>query len=208
MPSYKNRVGERINGLLIVSQYFDTNKRKTFCLYACVCNNIKRCSLADLVCGKIISCGCLKSARLITHGKTGTREFSSWCSMRDRCLSRTNKSYKHYGGRGIGIDPRWDDFKNFFADMGCRPAGTTLERKNNDKGYGPDNCVWATVVEQQRNTRRTPKNKKITVAGTTRSLSEWLILSGISYSAYTTRKWRGWDDNDLFQPITRKKSRK
>lgn len=70
-----------------------------------------------------------------------------------RCTKTSDPRYKDWGGRGITIDPSWMEFKNFLADMGERPPGMSLERKDNNQGYGPDNCVWATPHQQQTNTR-------------------------------------------------------
>lgn len=99
-------------------------------------------------------------------------------SMRDafsmtkqRCYNPRNRDYPHYGGRGIGICQEWlDDFNNFLRDMGPRPEGMTLERSDNNKDYGPDNCVWATRLAQMSNTR---KAKNITYKGKTKSISQW-----------------------------------
>jgi hypothetical protein len=72
--------------------------------------------------------------------------------MRNRCRNPKNPEYDHYGGRGISVCERWDDFRNFLADMGERPAGTTLDRwPNPDGDYEPSNCRWATHREQRLN---------------------------------------------------------
>ena len=74
-----------------------------------------------------------------------------------RCTHVNDPRYKDWGGRGITIDPLWMDFANFLADMGERPLGLSLERKDNDGPYAGWNCVWATPAQQQRNTRRRSK---------------------------------------------------
>lgn len=95
------------------------------------------------------------------HGMTrlenGRRNptYTAWLQMRDRCDNPTNKSWADYGGRGIKVCERWMTFEAFFADLGARPAGLTLERSNNELGYEPGNVRWATRTEQNRNTRRT-----------------------------------------------------
>ena len=79
--------------------------------------------------------------------------------MRQRCNNRKNKSYKYYGERGIRICERWNKFENFLEDMGEAPKELTLERKDNDKGYSKDNCMWANWYKQNINRRTSVKNK-------------------------------------------------
>lgn len=80
----------------------------------------------------------------------------SWKCMKDRCLREKHTEYHNYGSRGIGICDRWvNSFESFLADMGEKPKGMTLERKDNAKGYSPDNCKWATRLDQTRNRRNT-----------------------------------------------------
>jgi hypothetical protein len=73
--------------------------------------------------------------------------------MKERCLYKNNPNYAYYGGRGITICERWMDFKNFLADMGERPDGMTLDRKEKNGNYEPDNCKWSTKSEQALNRR-------------------------------------------------------
>jgi hypothetical protein len=91
-----------------------------------------------------------------THGRTRDSMHRAWVNMRQRCLNPHDRRYKDYGGRGIKVCERWMKFENFVADMGERPAGLTLERKNNDGDYEPGNCCWATP-KQQANNRRKPR---------------------------------------------------
>lgn len=107
--------------------------------------------------GNTQSCGCLRLDRLrkkiTTHGMSDTPTYNSWCGMLARCNNSKNPRYEDYGNRGIKVCERWSSFDNFLKDMGERPKGKTIDRIDNNLGYGLNNCKWATLSEQQRNTR-------------------------------------------------------
>lgn len=88
------------------------------------------------------------------HNLSGHPLHPVWMKMLDRCRRAGNPDYPNYGGRGIHVCVRWEHFPNFLQDMGERPFGLTLERRDNDGDYEPDNCVWATRKEQRANQRR------------------------------------------------------
>jgi hypothetical protein len=84
----------------------------------------------------------------------GTKIYMIWSEMIARCNRPTHKRYSDYGGRGITVCDRWRDFTAFYEDMGDRPHGRSLDRIDNDKGYSPENCQWATAIEQRANRRK------------------------------------------------------
>jgi hypothetical protein len=121
-------------------------------------------------------------AARVTHGQyIGGKEAPThyvWRSMRSRCLRPKAKDYANYGGRGITVCDRWvHSFENFLADMGEKPEGLTLDRRDNNGPYSPENCRWATSAEQQNNKRT---NRKYVSGEHTSTLTEWAKQLGIS----------------------------
>lgn len=110
------------------------------------------------------------------HGMAGTPTYRAWWAILGRCLNPRDSRYPNYGGRGITVCDHWLIFQNFYADMREKPDGKSIERINNDNGYKPGNCRWATQREQMLNTRRT---SKITVNGVTKSVKEWAEQLGV-----------------------------
>jgi hypothetical protein len=123
----------------------------------CDCGKDLSVSLNNLRSGNTKSCGCLKTETTVAvstrHGMAGTRIYNIWSDMIARCERVTHQRYSSYGGRGIAVCERWRDFANFYADMGDRPEGRSLDRINNDRGYSPENCRWATPSQQMKNRR-------------------------------------------------------
>lgn len=109
--------------------------------------------------------------------------YYSWRAMKQRCLNPRNHNYPGYGGRGITVCKRWLKFENFLADMGERPAGMTLDRRNNDKGYCKRNCRWESRKVQSNNQRV----RKDAVFYLGKRPSEWAIIWGCTRHAATMR---------------------
>lgn len=89
----------------------------------------------------------------VTHGLSGTPTYKTWDGMIQRCTNPNHEAYERYGGRGITVCDKWLSFDGFLADMGERPSRTTIDRIDNELGYAPGNCRWASSTIQGRNRR-------------------------------------------------------
>lgn len=126
---------------------------------SCECGGAKIVGSDQLRRGQTQSCGCLRTEALTVHGDCKSSEYKAWTQMKGRCNNANGKNWKDYGGRGITVCVRWQNsYADFLADMGRKPSPQhSLDREDNDKGYSPDNCRWATKKEQVRNRRCSPK---------------------------------------------------
>jgi hypothetical protein len=155
--------------------------------------------------GQTKSCGCwardglrLRSRK---HGhcsddkKKMPKEYMVWASMKSRCYNPQHVAYADYGGRGIVVCDRWrESFETFFADMGPRPTPRhTIDRIDNDLGYWPENCRWATKREQQNNRRVTTI---IEFEGKRMPLTYWAEQKGINPITLAGRLKKGWSNED------------
>jgi hypothetical protein len=151
----------KIFGRLTVRYRIEQDNKHVYWMCVCSCGNEKPIRGSPLTSDKIKSCGCfqIESATLRglsnhTHQMTGTATYGSWRAMMRRCYESAAESYSRYGGAGIEVCPSWHAFENFFADMGIRPEGTTLDRKDGSKNYEPENCRWSTPEQQAQNRRK------------------------------------------------------
>ncbi len=126
----------------------------------------------------------------LKHGKWQSSEYNTWHRMIQRTTNPNDTRYDRYGGRGITVCERWRSFENFYADMGDKPSvGMSIERINNDLGYFPENCKWATSKEQSNNTCR---NHLITFEGRTQTITQWAREKGIKPVTLNSRFRNGW----------------
>lgn len=182
-------------------------------LCKCACGSEVAVRGASLTSGNTKSCGCLRRDRAAEtktkHGHQRGREVTptlrTYADMIKRCSNPKCSSFARYGGRGITVCDRWlgeDGFNNFLSDMGERPNGTTIDRINNELGYFPENCRWATPREQSRNVST---NHPVTAFGRTMLLCDWAEELGIPYKTLHNRiSTYRWDvERALTEPVRR-----
>jgi len=190
--------GQRFGRLIVIHRDTSNGLTPTRWLCKCNCGATKIILASTLVSGKGQSCGCLRkevsAANSTKHGGVGTLLYNAWCTMIGRCENENHISYKNYGARGIYVCERWKDFALFKQDMGERPKGAWLERRDNDGPYSPDNCHWATRSEQQRNTRR---SVRVTAGGQTKTLIEWSEDLGVPYTTIDWRWQQRWTPEEI-----------
>lgn len=141
----------------------------------------------------------------ITDGRCGggrrfadgrlTPEYTAWRHIKERCLNEAHPNWPNYGGRGITVCDRWrDSFEAFLEDMGPKPSpDLTIERLDNDKGYEPGNCAWASRKAQGNNTRKTVHHE---LNGERHSQSEWGRRTGVPQCTISLRLKRGWSPEE------------
>lgn len=170
-------------------------------LFVCVCGNPKVARFSHVKAGTVKSCGCLlkfaPKATHQTHGLSKTPEYAAWDNMLARCSNPQHRAYKNYGGRGISVCAEWagrpDGLLRFISDMGSRPKGMSLDRRNNELGYCKENCYWATRQKQAINRRSTIF---ITIDGVTQPANAWCAKYGINETTAYERIKRGWSACD------------
>lgn len=198
-------LGQRFGQLTVVALHpHRSASSRALWVCLCDCGNQRITDTSSLKRGSAKSCGCLTLRNLrersITHGKTNTRAYHAWFSMRQRCYYRRNKEYHNYGERGIEVCSEWrEEFEAFYMDMGDPPDGMTLDRIDVEGNYNKETCRWATVKEQARNRRN---NRLLTLDGEEHCVAEWAEIVGISSHTLLKRLDAGWSlDRVLRTPV-------
>jgi len=200
----KDITGEQFGRLTAILPVCHDKAKSIMWLCVCSCGTEHITSGGSLRRGHTKSCGCLSAERALEnfaphrekHGMCGSPEHRAWAGMRERCLGNWSSNHtESYRRKGIGICKRWQDFNNFYADMGDKPSPLhSLDRIDNNGDYQPDNCRWATTQQQNNNKSN---NVLLTYKGKTLTVAQWSRRLGISYHTLMSRHRSGWSDTKV-----------
>ncbi|HEX5426540.1 MAG TPA: hypothetical protein VFW94_23535 [Candidatus Acidoferrales bacterium] len=201
--------GHRHGRMTVIARADGPDKSCVYWECLCDCGTRKIVRGKDLRKGAIKSCGCYRdeatqwtTTRTHGHASKGqvTPTYRTWMNMRQRCTNPKNQDWEHYGGRGIRVCERWENFDNFLADMGKKPRGKSIDRRDTDGDYEPGNCLWATQREQCRNKRN---NRVIEWRGQKRTMTEWAELSGRKHATqWLYRRLTKYTLDEAMAPLT------
>lgn len=204
MTKLQDLTGKRFGRLVVVERDASYQKKSTKWVCKCDCGRVVSVFASNLVRGTSTSCGCYKrdNPSRTTHGMSGTRLYGIWTNMKTRCENPRSKYYDRYGGRGITVCEEWQNPERFFewAKQSGYGDDMTIERVDNDLGYSPENCRWATMKEQENNRSN---SRLFTMDGKTQTLALWCDEYGQSYKTVYKRIFvLGWDfEKAITSPI-------
>lgn len=186
--------GMRFGRLSVIGKTRSKSGRVAW-LCKCDCGNESAPLTTDLTSGRTQSCGCLHRENVGNvfrkHGQYGTRLYKIWSNMIQRCTNPNHNYYSLYGAKGIAVCDAWMQFDAFYewAVKSGYADSLSIDRIDNDKGYSPDNCRWATPQEQTDNRRC---SIYVSFNGERKTLKEWSNETGIAYKNLLWRMRHGW----------------
>ncbi len=190
----KSIVGCKFGRLVVVRRVYPNHRDQIAWLCKCSCGKYIRSTSYFLRAGIVKSCGCFRRdfPRLTkrTHGMTNTPTYGSWSKAKSRIFNKSDPKYSEYGGRGLKFSKRWLKFEVFLQDMGVRPPNTSIDRINNNRGYFPDNCRWASIDQQSSNKSN---NMYYLIAGENLIARDWCKRFNVSNQKLVEQRLRaGW----------------
>lgn len=194
---FKDLTGQKFGELTVCSRAKNKGKHAAWnCL--CSCGAITVVSATHLISGHTQSCGHLSRS----HEMTGTRLYRIWHGMKARCFFVDTTHYPYYGGRGITVCAEWSDSFEAFRDWALANGyrdNLTIDRIDVNGNYCPENCHWATTMQQGRNRRN---NVFYDINGEVHTIPEWSRISGIKIHTIQQRLKRGWNiERAVFSPL-------
>lgn len=196
------------------------NKVRVYLICRCDCGKTKTVLRQNVIASHTKSCGCwhreatiARSKLRIKHGnarrKKRTGAYESWAALIQRCTNSKHPDYRHYGYRSVRVHKSWlgqNGFERFLADMGPRPANTSLDRIDNGGNYEPGNCRWTTQRMQTRNSRHC---HQLSFRGKVQCMTMWAEEIGLNYSTLRARiNEYGWPaEKALTTPVTKERCR-
>lgn len=209
MAKLKDLTGQRFGRLVVKERAGMQGKNATW-ICQCDCGNACTVQSFNLRNGHTTSCGCYRkeftSKNIKTHGMSRTRLYKEWLRIKERCSLETKDGYERYGGRGITVCQEWLDSFEAFRDWALANGyrdDLTIERKDVDGDYCPENCCWATSEEQANNKSN---NRLITYDGRTQTLAQWAREIGMRRDTLRHRLESGWSlDRALTEPTNEKR---
>jgi hypothetical protein len=179
MGKFQDLSGIKFGKLTAIKVAYKNKNGESVWECVCDCGNVVNVVCSNLKNGHSTSCGCYKKICSITHNETKTRLHRIWAGIKARCYNTTIPQYKNWGGRGITVCDEWKDSYETFRDWALNNGyqeNLTIDRIDNDKGYNPNNCRWATPKQQSNNKRN---NTLITFNNETHTISEWAEIIGV-----------------------------
>lgn len=206
MGNFRNLSGQKFGHLTVLKRaenYISPcGHSRVMWVCLCDCGRTTEIAATNLTLGLSTKCNLCKdgqpNSRLKHHGETKQRIWRIWRDMRSRCENPKASQYKNYGGRGITVCDEWEDyvtFRNWALNNGYSD-NLSIDRIDNNKGYCPKNCRWATRKEQQRNRSC---NVVVKYKGQEKILKDWAYELNIPYSRIQARLALGWNVEDAFE---------
>lgn len=194
-----NLIGQKFGRLTVIAKVPSKSNRHSRWKCLCDCGNITEVDSNNLTSGGTVSCGCFRRTILKKHGQSGTYLYSVWESMRRRCNTPSNGSFKYYGHLGVSITAEWESFEDFaeWALSHGFKEGLSIDRIDPNGNYCPENCRWIPLSDQAK-TRRNCHNFR------GKNLVDWCKETGIKVNTVYSRLSRGWTlEKALFTPSDR-----
>lgn len=212
MAKLNDLTGKKFNMLTVIERAENAKNGRARWKCQCECGNYTVVTGSNLKNGAVKSCGCLVSEKTRekcgTHLQSKTRIYHIWGGMIQRCENPNSKSYKDYGEKGITVCKEWRESFEIFRDWSMKNGyedNLTLERRNYNFGYSPENCTWISKGEQAKNRE---SNLKIKYKNEIKTLAEWCRILNLHYKTTYMRMWKyGWSVEEAFE-IPKGKRRK